>query len=87
MNDDLEPYSVAAPRDAAVYDRPNVWSHKRVHVWGVGSMSACGRSVLTDLLLKDLDSVPDHARCRRSGCRERWPTIKEALSDDATGTT
>ncbi|MEW9530578.1 hypothetical protein [Microbispora sp. NPDC049125] len=70
-----EPGKWAAPRDASWYDRPNVWSPKKVHVWGEDMMSACGRSILTDTLLMRLEEVPEHRRCRASGCREKWPAL------------
>lgn len=70
-----EPYSVAAPRDASWYDRPNVHSVKLLHVWGQDMMSACGRSIMSDNpgAMWKLEDVPLGLRCGRPGCSGRWP--------------
>jgi hypothetical protein len=73
MDPPTEPYSVAATRDASWYDRPDVHKVKRYHVWGENDMSACGRSILTELSTRTLDDVPAILRCQGRGCRERWP--------------
>jgi hypothetical protein len=72
--DAVEPYSIAATRDASWYNRPDVHKPKRYHVWGQDQMSACGRSILTDLVTRPLDGVPANLRCQARGCCERWPT-------------
>lgn len=66
----------ASTRDASWYSRPNVSYPKKYHVVGpdgIDGMSACGRSLLSYDHEMEAEAVPDHSRCKRKGCKEKWP--------------
>lgn len=48
----------------------------KFHVLGAAPMTACGRlgSVITQLA----QEIPYANRCRRTGCRQRWPSYRAA---------
>jgi hypothetical protein len=71
----------AAMRDASQLRRPGTASKYHVVSDDMGAWSACGASPLVletvslpagDVTL-DAALVPPGLRCRRKGCRERWP--------------
>ena len=73
-----EPRVMAAQRDAAWYNRPDVRSIKQYHVVKVDGCSffaACdpNRMLLSEYSEVPADEAPMRLRCQRSGCRVRWP--------------
>lgn len=70
----------AATRDASVWDRPDVRTAKRVHVGRTDHprepglpVARCRLVLLDENATWDPADVPEHARCRRNGCRQAWP--------------
>jgi hypothetical protein len=72
----------AAPRDASFLSRPDTHTPKKVHVaredWTAACASPTSRSSRCNPLLDESQSrpaaeVPVWLRCRRPGCRVRWP--------------
>lgn len=69
----------AAWRDASWYKKPG--TAYRYHVVGDDSGSACSGMPLilesVSIPVRDqtvpAESVAEHLRCKRRGCRERWP--------------
>ena len=71
--------SHAAPRDASFYGNPSTNQPWRIryHIVSEDGHTSCCRPDLLPLDtvggLCDAAEVADRLRCRRPGCRERWP--------------
>lgn len=64
---------MAGKRDASWWNQPNVRHPARWHVI-LGERAACGRlMVVFEDDLRPLDDRSVILRCRRNGCRQRWP--------------
>jgi hypothetical protein len=64
---------MAARRDASWYQYPGTAyvMHVATDTW----QPACNplHALLAEFTAKPAADVPEHARCRRPGCRTRWP--------------
>ena len=63
-------------RDASWIDQPSTSGSKQYHLESLKrqGLTACGVGViLDDLQVRRADEVPEWSRCRRNGCRQRWP--------------
>lgn len=64
----------AAFRDASWVNRPDTRSPKRAHIVREDGTPACGLfAVLCEP--EPAEGIPDVLRCKRPGCRSRWPAI------------
>lgn len=63
----------AAPRDASVFDRPDVRKPKVAHVSNGHGEARCSGVNLAEDMRASLDRVSELSRCRRPACRKRWP--------------
>lgn len=62
----------AAYRDASWWPNPDTSSVKRAHVLRADGHAACGLvAFMGDPEPADL--IPEALRCRRGGCRAKWP--------------
>lgn len=62
----------AAYRDASWWPRPDTRTVKRGHVLREDGRAACGLvAAMCDP--ESAEDIPEALRCRRAGCRERWP--------------
>lgn len=62
----------AAYRDASWFNNPDVTTPKRAHVLRAEGTAACGLvAFMCDA--HPAESIPEGQRCRRLGCRGRWP--------------
>lgn len=62
---------LAAPRDASLFAHPGV-ARKR-HIIAADRGSACQGHALVLSLAEPAAQVEAVLRCRRNGCKERWP--------------
>lgn len=62
---------LAAPRDASLFSHPGV-ARKR-HIIAGDRGSACQGHALALSLAEPAEQVAAVLRCRRNGCKERWP--------------
>jgi hypothetical protein len=66
---------LAALRDASWLPNPDTRTPKRAHVLRADGRAACGLvAVMCDP--EPAGDVPDWQRCKRPGCRDKWPTTK-----------
>jgi hypothetical protein len=67
----------AAPRDATAYNYPSHYdgahSAGKRHILGADGLSACRHQLLVDEIAQPADTVDMVLRCRRNGCKDRWP--------------
>ena len=71
------PPLMAATRDAAWYGRPAIDRGVKYHVCLDGEfVPACNpnRALLSEHSRQHAAEVPTFQRCRRPGCRSRWPS-------------
>lgn len=67
----------AAYRDASWHRCPDLRTPKRAHVLRADDSAACGLVAVMGDPGAAVD-VPELLRCRRPGCRERWPVESPA---------
>lgn len=79
----------AATRDASWYNKPGVAMQYHVVMEGAGWYAACSppkpgqglpRMLLVDFTVVDAAEVTEIARCKRPGCRQRWPEPASSVS-------
>lgn len=76
----------AGMRDASWYAHPGAAA--RYHVWRDHHPACTPRAFLAEYTRIPAPDVPDALRCRRNGCRGRWPSRPAAAAhqkDPATG--
>ena len=62
----------AAYRDASWLSNPDTRTPKRGHILRADGRAACGLvAMMCDA--EPAEAIPECLRCRRPGCRERWP--------------
>ena len=69
------PPLLAAFRDASWFPNPDTRTPKRAHVLRADGRAACGLvAVMCDP--EPAEDVPDWQRCKRPGCRGKWPAVE-----------
>jgi hypothetical protein len=69
-NDEVQ----AAFRDASFLRNPNTRTPKMAHVLLADGSPACGlKALMCDP--EPADEIYVNLRCKRPGCRQRWPTL------------
>lgn len=65
---------LAATRDASFFDNPDTRSVKSYHILRPDGTAACG---LKAFMCDDepAERIHESHRCRRQGCKQRWPAI------------
>ena len=70
--DNPEAVAQAAYRDASWFNNPDTRTPKRGHILRADGRPACGLvAVMCDP--EPADCIPEILRCKRPGCRQRWP--------------
>lgn len=75
-NADTQDELQAAFRDASFFRNPDTRTVKRAHVLRPDGTPYCGLlAVMCDP--EPADGIEDFQRCKRPGCRQRWPQTEQ----------